>query len=230
MHPEGVRRPFGALALVLGVLAAACGSSGDGEAGSATTIDRRRDAALAERVAFHLYDFPAGWEEIDLTAPGSPDTVAELTQCLGPITATTAEAVKGFKSGAGANAVAGIQVWVMRDEALARAAFEPALEPAFEGCVTERIRGLLGRSLGENSVLTGLTPSRHDVTVPGANGVAVDFVASVGTPSGPLATYPGVAFVQRGRMLSAITLLSNNVATSDLRTTLVANVAGRMTE
>ena len=53
-------------------------------------------------------------------------------------------------------------------------------------------------------------------------------VARIASATGERTIYPAAVFLQKGRAVAIITVLSNNVSTSGLRRSLSAGVAGRL--
>ena len=229
-RPSGPRWCGGLLALVLLLTVAACGgggSGGDDAGGEADTGPTEADLAAA--IAFHSYDFPAGWTEVQLGGPEDPKSIDRLKQCLGPVPEGTTAADKTFHYGPGVNSVASVRVWIFPDAAGADAIVAPTRDAAtFDACLTDAVRAVMTSSLGPGVVLEQLAATRENVTLTSTNGVGIDFLARVSSPSGPLSTYPAAAFVQKGRAVAAVTVLSNNLDVRGLRRQLTAAVVGRM--
>ena len=223
-----MRRLLALLAVAVMVLAG-CGDDGGGD-GGAGTREGPTDEELAQVIAFRNFDFPEGWAELPAGAPGDPKSVDRLQTCLGPVDTATTVLDKVRIHGAGANNVAGVRVWVFPDAEAAQAAIEPAEDPAaFDPCVTEAVKSLLLTTLGGQTVFQDVTPAREAVQLTGATGAAIDFVVRVQSPSGPLATYPGAAFAQKGRVVVLITVLSNNNPDiRGVRRTLTSQVVNRI--
>jgi hypothetical protein len=215
-----------ALAL-LAALASACGGGG-GTNAEADAPDPAHDRDLASAIAFHQYDFPAGWEAIDFAAAGSPPTMETLAQCLGPASAPTAKVTSGYHFGPGINEVAVVEVKVLRTAAAAGAVIAPTQKPEFASCVVDHIKALLSTSLGADLALDDLSGTSSTITNATANGVAIDMTAHLSSPRGALTSYPAAVFLQRGRVVATVTLLSDNLSTVDLSRTLAAAVANRM--
>jgi hypothetical protein len=228
--PRGHRRTvLSSLLLVVALVGTACGgggSSGDDSGVSGPAHDKD----IADAAAFHLHDFPNGWQEIDFEALGAPPTMETLGECLGPSTASneTAKVVRGFHFGPGINEVAVSEVRVLRDAAGAQGEIAPTVKPEFASCVADKIKGLLSTSLGEGLSLGEVTGTADALSAGGANGVGVDMLARIDSATGQRTIYPSAAFLQKGRAVAIITLLSNNSAVSDNRRTLSAAVAGRL--
>jgi hypothetical protein len=210
------------------VLAVAACGGGSGGKDDQSGPDPKRDRDLANAIAFHQYDFPAGWEQIDFAAQGSPPTMETLAQCLGPAPSTTAEFTNGYHFGPGINEVAVVEVKVLPTAEAAAKVIAPTVKPAFGPCVVDHIKGLLSTSLGADLALADLTGSASTITNATANGVAIDMTAHLTSPRGPLTSYPAAVFLQRGRVVATVTLLSDNLSTADFSRSLSAAVANRM--
>jgi hypothetical protein len=217
-----------ALLVVAVLLVAACGGGSDDDDSNQTGPDPARDRELAAAIAFHQYDFPAGWEQIDFAASGSPPTMETLAQCLGPATSTTAKVTNGYHFGPGINEVAVVEVKVLPTVEAAAKVIAPTVKPEFAPCVVDHIKGLLSTSLGADITLADLTGSASTITNATANGVAIDMTAHLNSARGALTSYPAAVFLQRGRIVATVTLLSDNLSTVDLSRTLAAAVANRM--
>jgi hypothetical protein len=218
------------LLLVVALVGAACGGGGSSSGADAGVSGPAHDKDIADAAAFHLHDFPNGWQEIDFEALGAPPTMDTLGACLGPSTASdeTAKVVRGFHFGPGINEVAVSEVRVLRDAAGAQAEIAPTVKPEFAACVAEKIKGLLSTSIGEGLSVGDVTGTADALSAGGANGVGVDMLARIDSATGQRTIYPSAAFLQKGRAVAIITLLSNNSSVSDNRRTLSAAVAGRL--
>lgn len=218
------------VAIALALLAGACGGGGDDDGGDGPAApDPARDRNIADAAAFHLHDFPNGWQEIDFEALGAPPTMETLAQCLGETSEPSAQVVRGFRFGPGINQVAVSEVRVLRDADAARAEIVATTDTStFVPCVSERVKGLLSTSVGEGLAVSEVTGTAESVSFHGASGVGVDMLARVQGPSGETPLYPSATFLQKGRAVAIITLISNNRAVSDMRRTLSAGVAGRL--
>ena len=227
---SGPRRCGGLLALVLVLVVGACGGGGGGSDDGDDAADTGpTDAELAEAIAFHSYDFPQGWTEVQLGGPEDPKTIDRLLQCLGPVAQGATATDKAYHYGPGANSVASVRVWLFDSAESATALVQPSQQAdTFDPCVTTAVRELMSRSIAEDTVFEQLTATRENVTLTSTNGVGIDFVARMRSPSGPLATYPAAAFVQKGRAVAAVTVLSNNLDVRSLRRQITAAVVGRM--
>lgn len=220
-------RPGRLLAIALVCVVAACtGGSDDDDQPAAPTPARDRD--VAEAASLRLLDVGDTWQPIDFEAVGAPPTMETLAECLGATPTPTAQVVRGYRFGAGINEVAVSQVQMLPDVAAAQAAIAPAVDPAFVPCVTDKVKGLLSRSIGEGLSVGEVTGRADAVSPSGANGVGVDLHARVLSATSERPLYPAVAFVQKGRAIAIITLLSNNQAVADRRRALSAAVAGRL--
>jgi hypothetical protein len=217
-----------ALAVVAVLLVAACGGGSDGDDDDQSGPDPARDRDLATAIAFHQYDFPAGWEQIDFAASGSPPTMETLAQCLGTAPSPTAKVTNGYRFGPGINEVAVVEVKVLPTAEAAAKAIAPTVKPEFGTCVVDHIKALLSTSLGADITLVDLTGAASTITNATANGVAIDMTAHLASPRGALTSYPAAVFLQRGRILATVTLLSDNLSTVDVSRTLSAAVANRM--
>jgi hypothetical protein len=209
-------------------LVTACGGGGNGSSAKDDAPDPARDRELATAIAFHQYDFPAGWEEIDFAASGSPPTMDTLAQCLGPAPSATAKVTNGYHFGPGINEVAVVEVKVLPTAEAAAKVIAPTVTPEFGPCVVDHIKGLLSTSLGADITLVDLAGNASTIANSTANGVAVDMTAHLNSPRGALTSYPAAVFLQRGRIVATVTLLSDNLSTVDLSRTLAAAVANRM--
>lgn len=219
------RRRLIAVALVCVVAACSGGSDDDDEPAGPTPA---RDRDVAEAASLRLLDVGDTWQPIDFDALGAPPTMETLAECLGDTSSPTAEVVRGYRFGAGINEVAVSQVRILGDVAAAQAEIAPTVDPAFVPCVTDKVKGLLSRSIGEG-LSVGEVTGRPDTVAPsGANGVGVDLHARVHSATSERPLYPSVAFVQKGRAVAIITLLSNNSSVADRRRALSAAVAGRL--
>lgn len=217
------------------VVLVACVSACGGGAGSSANEqgpDPARDRDIADAAAFHLHDFPNGWQEIDFEALGAPPTMDTLGECLGAATSEaateTAKVVRGFHFGPGINEVAVSEVRVLHDAAAAQAEIAPTVKPGFADCVTEKVKGLLSTSIGEGLSVGEVTATVDTLSANGANIVGVDMLARITSQTGERTIYPSAVFVQKGRAVAILTLLSNNNSVSDSRRTLSAGVAGRL--
>ena len=218
-----------ALLVLAAVALAACGGGGGGsKEGDDAGPDPARDRDLATAIAFHQYDFPAGWQAIDFAAAGSPPTMETLAQCLGPAATPTARVTSGYHFGPGINEVAVVEVKVLRTAEAAAKVIAPTVKPEFAGCVVDHIKALLSTSLGADISLADLTGAASMITNATATGVAIDMTAHLTSPRGALTSYPAAVFLQRGRTVATVTLLSDNLSTVDLSRTLAAAVANRM--
>jgi hypothetical protein len=213
--------------VVCAVAAAGCGGGSSGSDEPAAP-DPARDRDVADAAAFHLHDFPDGWQQIDFEALGAPPTMETLAECLGETSAPTAQVVRGYRFGPGINEVAVSQVRILGDLAAAQAEIAPTVDPAFVPCVAEGVKGLLSRSIGEGLSVGEVTGTGDNLSASGANGVGVDMLARVQSATGERQLYPSAMFLQKGRAVVIITLLSNNRSVADTRRALAASVAGRL--
>lgn len=220
------RRPVVAVVMLLlvSVTAACGGDDDDAPAGP----DPARDRDVAEAASLRLLDVGDTWRQIDFDALGAPPTMETLAQCLGAASTPTAEVVRGYRFGAGINEVAVSEVQILADVAAAQAAIAPAVEAPFLPCVVEKVKGLLSASIGEGLSIGEVTGTVDNVAPAGASGVGVDMHARVHSATGERPLYPAVAFVQKGRAVAIVTLLSNNSSVADRRRALAAAVAGRL--
>ena len=213
--------------VIVAALVASCGDDG-GSTPESTGPDPARDRAVADAAAFHLYDFPTAWKEIDFEALGAPPTMETLAQCLGESSEPTAEVLRGYRFGAGINEVAVSQVRMLPTLAAAQAEIAPTVTPEFVPCVADKVKGLLSASMDEGLSVAEVTGTGDNVSFGGANGVGVDMLARITSPTGERTIYPAAVFLQKGRAVVIITLLSNNRSVSDTRRALSASVAGRL--
>jgi hypothetical protein len=215
-----------AVALVC-VLAAACGGGDDDDDGPVAP-DPSRDRDVAEAASLRLLDVGDTWQQIDFEALGAPPTMETLSECLGDVPTPTAEVVRGYRFGAGINVVAVSEVQLLPDVAAAQAAIAPTVEAPFVPCVVEKVKSILSASIGEGLSVGEVTGTVDNVAPPGASGVGVDMHARVQSATGERPLYPAVGFVQKGRALAIVTLLSNNSSVADRRRSLSSAVAGRL--
>jgi hypothetical protein len=228
---EPMDRLTRALLVLLLLAPVACGDDdGNGGGGPAPTDPQalaERDGAEAERIAFHVYDFPSGWSLQAADAPTPAVVPDEFNACVGgPIRDDQLSARRAATFQLNANVQAASQVSRARaaDALEARAAIVGG--EAFVTCMQTAMRPVLAARLPAGVAAGQVDARRGTLDVSGGTGAKVSMVL---TGADGTRVYLVFGYMRRERTEAVVALYTTpdrfDVVLED---NLLRTVAGRI--
>lgn len=222
-HTDAVRK------LLITVLAAAAlAGCGSGKSATPPTTESpvEQGRQVAERAAFHIYDFPDRWDEQQSGSAASPFRIKdEVGGCLTAAPKPVVEAEKYWTQTLVNGAAS--YVWVLRSPEEGAATFQAIFDNKFRACFQERMQRLINTVLPPGQQRTDLKLNAKPVAL-SLSGIDYEMVATPTTPGGAGA-YFDFTFLQRGNLLAALNFFStNNTFPTALQANLVRAVADRL--